>query len=68
MVSSESRTPVVRRSAGSVSLAISRFTDTRRPTARRPKTPTAASTTMTSEKPRKILDASRMPSACPQGP
>src|SRR5882724_225193 len=47
-------------SAGTVRVVISRFTDARRPTARRLRTPTTARTTTTSADVRNIFEASRM--------
>src|SRR5262245_4240210 len=55
-----SRVEVARRSAGTVRVVISRFTDARRPTARKLRTPTTASTTTTSADVKNIFEASRM--------
>ena len=55
-----SRVDVARRSAGTVRVVISRLTDARRPTARRLRTPTMASTTTTTADVRKIFEASRI--------
>src|SRR5215813_12812751 len=55
-----SRVEVARRRAGTVRVVISRFTDARRPTARRLRTPTTASTTTTSADVKNIFEASRM--------
>src|SRR5262245_4427297 len=55
-----SRAVAVNRSAGMVWVAISRFTETRRPTARRLHTPTPARTAMINKDVRKSFDASRM--------
>src|SRR5439155_20189390 len=56
-----SRADAARLSAGIVRVVISRFTDTRPPTAPRLKALTPASTTITSAEARKILELSRMP-------
>ena len=55
-----SRVDVARRSAGTVRVVISRLTEARRPTARRLRTPTTASTITTSADVRNIFEASRM--------
>src|SRR5256712_6692827 len=63
-----SRADAVRRSAGTVRVAISRLTDTRRPSARRLRNPTPARTTITRAEVRKIFEPSRMPpSVLPTG-
>src|SRR5947207_2285554 len=55
-----SRVDAASRSAGTVRVVISRLTEARRPTARRLRTPTIASTTTTTADVRKIFEASRI--------